>query len=206
MGSRIMHLVIANRIADSLSIKDKTPFLLGSIAPDAVSSKDSSHFFAGEVQDFSRNVDYKGFIHKYRSQAEDLYVLGYFTHLIADDIWLKGFNLPWLKNRMDADAELYKLYHNDFRILNGKLLEHYGYTDELRRSLNYIPTLPELDEVKSKDVEKFVPYVLGDMEYDNAILDENLNVFTFNQIVGYLETSVDMGLLNMRYVKTKCNL
>ncbi|MDQ0721901.1 hypothetical protein QF049_003162 [Paenibacillus sp. W4I10] len=206
MGSRIMHLVIANRIADSLSIKDKTPFLLGSIAPDAVSSKDSSHFFAGEVQDFSRNVDYKGFIHKYRSQAEDLYVLGYFTHLIADDIWLKGFNLPWLKNRMDADAGLYKLYHNDFRILNGKLLEHYGYTDELRRSLNYIPTLSELDEVKSKDVEKFVPYVLGDMEYDNAILNEDLNVFTFNQIVGYLETSVDMGLLNMRYVKIKYNL
>ncbi|MDR6715558.1 zinc dependent phospholipase C family protein [Paenibacillus sp. 2003] len=206
MGSRIMHLIIANRIADSLSIKDKTPFLLGSIAPDAVSSKDSSHFFAGEVQDFSRNVDYKGFIHKYRSQAEDLYVLGYFTHLIADDIWLKGFNLPWLKNRMDADAGLYKLYHNDFRILNVKLLKHYGYTDELRRSLNYISTLPELDEVKSKDVEKFVPYVLGDMEYDNAILDENLNVFTFNQIVGYLETSVDMGLLNMRYVKTKYNL
>ncbi|QOS77650.1 zinc dependent phospholipase C family protein [Paenibacillus sp. JNUCC31] len=206
MGSRIMHLVIANRIADSLSIKDKIPFLLGSIAPDAVSSKDSSHFFAGEVQDFSRNVDYKGFIHKYSSQAEDLYVLGYFTHLIADDIWLKGFNLPWLKNRMDADAGLYKLYHNDFRILNGKLLEHYGYTDELRRSLNYTPTLPELDEVKSKDVEKFVPYVLGDMEYDNAILNENLNVFTFNQIVGYLETSVDMGLLNMRYVKIKYNL
>ncbi|HBU84353.1 MAG TPA: hypothetical protein DEF35_22305 [Paenibacillus sp.] len=31
-------------------------------------------------------------------------------------------------------------------------------------------------------------------------------VFTFNQIVGYLETSVDMGLLNMRYVKIKYNL
>lgn len=28
MGSRIMHLLIANRIADSLSIKDKTPFYL----------------------------------------------------------------------------------------------------------------------------------------------------------------------------------
>ncbi|MFS0870376.1 zinc dependent phospholipase C family protein [Paenibacillus xylanilyticus] len=206
MGSRIMHLVIANRIADSLSIKDKTSFLLGGIAPDAVSSKDSSHFFAGEVQDYSRNVDYKGFIHKYRSQAEDLYVLGYFTHLIADDIWLKGFNLPWLKNRMDADAGLYKLYHDDFRMLNGKLLEHYGYTDELRRSLKYFPTIPELDEVKPKDVGNFVPYVLGDMDYDNEILNENLNVFTFNQIVGYLETSVDMGLLNMRYIKIKYNL
>ncbi|MGG3307825.1 zinc dependent phospholipase C family protein [Paenibacillus lautus] len=206
MGSRIMHLIIANRIADCLLIEDKTLFLYGSIAPDAVSSKDSSHFFAGEVQDYSRNVDYKGFLHKYRSRVEDLYMLGYFTHLIADDIWLKGFNLPWLRNRMEADEGLYKQYHNDFRLLNGKLLEHYGYTDELRRRLNYIPTIPDLEEVKSKDIERLVPYVLDDMDYDKEILNENLNVFTFNQIIGYLETSVDMGILNIRYIKIKYNL
>lgn len=158
------------------------------------------------MQDYSRNVDYKGFLHKYRSRVEDLYTLGYFTHLIADDIWLKGFNLPWLRNRMEADEGLYKQYHNDFRLLNGKLLEHYGYTDELRRRLNYIPTIPDLEEVKSKDIERLVPYVLDDMDYDKEILNENLNVFTFNQIIGYLETSVDMGILNIRYIKIKYNL
>lgn len=42
-----MHLVIANRIADDLSIKDKTSFLLGGIAADAVSPKDLSHFYKG---------------------------------------------------------------------------------------------------------------------------------------------------------------
>lgn len=61
MGSRIMHLVIANRIAECLSIADRTPFLLGGIAPDAVSPKDLSHFFKGEVQDYSRYIDYKDF-------------------------------------------------------------------------------------------------------------------------------------------------
>lgn len=206
MGSRIMHLIIANRIADCLSIEDKTPFLIGSIAPDAVSSKDSSHFFAGEVQDYSRHVDYKGFLHKYRSQVENLYVLGYFTHLIADDIWLKGFNLPWLRNRMEADKGLYKLYHNDFKLLNGKLLEYYGYTDELRERLNHIPAILDLEEVKSRDVKRFIPYALDDMDYDNEILNENLNVFTFNQIIGYLETSVDMGIMNIRYLKIKYDL
>jgi hypothetical protein len=39
MGSRIMHLIIANQIADQLSIKDKPTFLLGGIVPDAVSPK-----------------------------------------------------------------------------------------------------------------------------------------------------------------------
>jgi len=198
LGSRIMHLVIANRITESLLIEDRTSFLLGGIAADAVSTKDLSHFFRGEVQDYSRSVDYKGFLHKYSSQVENLYILGYFTHLIADDIWLKGFYLPWLKNRMEENKEIPNLYHNDFRLLNGKLLEHYGFTNELRKMLSNIPTILDLEEVKSEDVEKFVPYVLGDMEYDKEVINENLDVFTFNQIVGYIETSVEMGLLNIK--------
>ncbi|MGP4081015.1 zinc dependent phospholipase C family protein [Pseudalkalibacillus sp. R45] len=203
MGSRIMHSIIGNKIAEALSIEDKTSFLVGCVAPDAVFSheeKNLSHFFAGEVQDYSRRVDYKGFLHKYSSQvkSKDYYILGYCAHLIADDIWLRGFNLSWLRNRMDADEGLYKLYHNDFRLLNGKLLEYYGFTNELIKTFRHFPAILDLEEVKSKDVEKFVPYVLGDMEYDKDVFNAKLNVFTFNQIVGYIETSVEVGLLKMR--------
>jgi hypothetical protein len=213
MGSRIMHLIIGNKIADLLSIEDKKSFLLGSVAPDAVFSneeKNLSHFFIGEVQDYSRSVDYNVFLHKYSSEFENKnhhYIMGYYTHLIADDIWLRGFYLSWLKNRMDADEGLNKLYHNDFRLLNGKLLEYYGFTDELRKILSsHFSSIVELEEVNSKEVEKFVPYVLGDMEYDKAALNDKLNVFTFNQIVGYIETSVDVGLLNIKPVLSYVNV
>ncbi|CAG7609807.1 hypothetical protein PAESOLCIP111_01208 [Paenibacillus solanacearum] len=198
MGSRIMHLIIANRIAERLSIEDRAPFLLGSIAPDAVTTKNESHFFIGEHQDYSRSVDYKGFLNKYSSKADSLYIMGYYTHLIADEIWLKGFYLPWLRNRMDNDKEMQRLYYNDFRLLNGKLLEHYGFRDELRRTLHYIPTIIDLQEVKSKEVEAFIPYVLGDMEYEKEDVNQKLNVFMFDQIVGYIETSVNMGLLCLK--------
>jgi hypothetical protein len=203
-----MHSIIGYKIAEALSIEDKTSFLLGNVAPDAVFSheeKNSSHYFIGDVHDYSRSVDYKGFLHKYRSQVEskNYYVLGYCTHLIADDIWLRGFNLSWLKNRMDADEGLYKLYHNDFQLLNGKLLEHYGITKELRTTFSHSPALIDLDVVQSKDVEKFVPYVLGDMEYEKKVIDENLNVFTFNQIVGYIETSVELGALKLKPILTQ---
>lgn len=198
MGSRIMHVIIANKIADSLSIKDKTPFLLGGIAPDAVSNKDSSHFFTGDAQDFSRSVDYEVFLDKYRSQAENHYVLGYYTHLIADEIWLKGFYLPWLKNRMAANKEILTNYHNDFRLLNGKLIEHYGYKEELIRVVKFHPAIIDLQEVQSKDVEEFVPYVLDDMEYNVEVINEKLQVFTFNQIIGYIETSVEIGFLKIK--------
>jgi hypothetical protein len=201
LGSRIMHSIIGKKIAEALSIKDKTSFLLGSIAPDAVflhEEKNLSHFFIGEVQEHSRSVDYKGFLRKYSSQADHPYILGYCAHLIADDIWLRGFYLSWLRNRMDADEELYKLYHNDFRLLNGKLMEHYGLTDELRQTFSHLPAIINLEEVTAEDVEKFIPYVLGDMEYDKEVLNEKLHVFTFDQIIGYIETCVEVGILKIK--------
>ena len=210
MGSRIMHAIIGNKIATSLSIegKDRTSFLLGSIAPDAVFTHDEknvSHFIVGEVKDYTRRVDYKGFLKKYATEVEkkDPYVLGYCTHLIADDIWLRGFNLSWLRNRMDADEGLYKLYHQDFQLLNRKLIEYYGLTVELSEAFSDYHAMIDLEEVNSKEVEKFVPYVLEDMDYDKVIVNEKLNVFTFNQIIGYLETSVNVGLINIRPLLTK---
>ncbi len=193
-----MHLIITNRIAESKLIEDRTSFLLGGIAADAVSTKDLTHFFKGDVQDYTRSIDYKGFLHKYKSQIEDLYILGYFTHLIADDIWLKGFYLPWLRNRMEENNEILHLYHNDFRLLNGKLLEYYGLKNDLSRRLSKFPTILDLEEVKSEEVKNFLPFLLNEMEYDKEVLNEKLDVFTFNQIIGYIETSVNMGLLNIK--------
>ncbi|RLQ89985.1 hydrolase [Falsibacillus albus] len=198
MGSRIMHLIIGNKIAQSLSIEDKSSFLLGSIAPDAVSNKNASHFFIGDVRDYSRSVDAKGFLYKYREHELNPYVLGYYAHLIADDIWLRGFNLSWLKNRMDADEGLYGRYHQDFQLLNGKLLDYYRFTEELKEALSHFSEIIDFEEVKRGDVEEFVPYALGDMEYDQSAIKEELNVFTFNQIIGYIETSVELGIMKIK--------
>lgn len=203
VGSRIMHSIIGYKIAEALSIKEKSKFLLGSIAPDAVfqlEDKNFSHYFIGDVKDNTRTVDYEGFLNKHRSQEKDPYILGYYTHLIADDVWLRGFNLSWLRNRMEADKGLYELYHNDFRLLNGKLLEHYSLTDKLKELFSHSPTVFDLEFITAKGVEKLVPYVLGDMEYESDVLQEKLNVFTFNQIIGYIETSVDLGVLRMTQI------
>jgi hypothetical protein len=202
MGSRIMHLIIANKIAECLQIEDRPSFLYGSVAPDAVSTKDTSHFFEGEIQNYTRYIDYKGFLNKYSTHKESAYIVGYFTHLIADDIWLKGFNLPWFRNRMEADKELYNLHHNDFRLLNGKLLEYYGFRDELRMMLSYPTTIIELDEVKSKDVEAFIPYVLDDMEYNKEAINEQLNIYRFIQIIGYIETATELGIVTLKTIHT----
>lgn len=199
MGSRIMHLIIGNKIAERLKIEDRTAFLLGSIAPDAVHSKDKdeSHFFKGEHRDFTRYIDYYGFLEKYKACSNQLYVLGYFVHLIADDQWLKGFYMPWLKNRMENDSGLYALYHNDFRLLNGKLLEYYGCVDEMRELISNPRAVMDLDEVKSENVSELVPHVLGDLDYDKKELNDPLQVFRFIQIEGYIETAVNVGIMHL---------
>ena len=147
LGSRIMHLIIADRIAERLSIKDRTAFLLGGIAPDAINSKDQSHFFRGDQSDYSRHIDYQEFLNKYSSIKDSPYILGYYTHLIADDLWLQGFYVPWLKNRIESDDTIAKAYHNDFSLLNGKLLKYYGYNDEFGELLNMTSEVINLEEV-----------------------------------------------------------
>src|SRR5690554_6448788 len=109
MGSRIMHLIIASEIAKKLSVTERKAFLLGGIAPDAVSPKELSHFFEGNHNDFSRRISYEKFYKKYSKYDHSDYILGYYTHLIADDLWLKGFYLPWLKNRL-VDKAVFDRY------------------------------------------------------------------------------------------------
>ncbi|WP_010095518.1 zinc dependent phospholipase C family protein [Ornithinibacillus scapharcae] len=194
MGSRIMHVIIANKIAENISIADKGEFLIGGVAPDATNPKDASHFFIGDHNDFTRSIDYEGFLKKYQHSA---YVMGYYTHLIADYVWLHGFYHGWLKNRMSVDETLYQKYHQDFRLLNGKLLDHYRIDERILESVN-IANIHDLEEVSAEEVKAFIPYVIGDMNYSKKDLETDLGVFTFQQIIGYLETSAEMGIAKIK--------
>lgn len=201
MGSRVMHLIIANRIAEQCSITDKISFLLGGVAPDAVSPKEASHFFAGYHDDYSRRIDYHQFIDKYSSRKHSDFILGYYTHLIADDIWLKGFYLPWLKNRLEKDKKVAERYHADFRLLNGKLLEYYNYKSDFRSIFPEKIEIEEVEEVKEDDILKFLPHLFQDMAYEQSSLDKILRVFTLEQILGYIETSVEQGTIRIKNLR-----
>lgn len=189
-----MHLIITNEIAKKISIMDKDLFLLGGIAPDAVTPKEISHFFTGDLQDFSRSIDYETFLHKYSLYHPSSYILGYYSHLIADDLWLKGFFIPWLKNRIEHNQNMVNLYHNDFRLLNGKLLHYYGVDEEIidwKKSDSVI----DLEEVTKQNVIELLPLIAEDMDYHDNVLNQQLNVFSFEQIVGYIETSVEKSIM-----------
>ncbi|KAB2452146.1 zinc dependent phospholipase C family protein [Bacillus sp. CH126_4D] len=196
MGSRIMHAIIANKIAEKLCIQDKTSFILGGVAPDAVHSaeeKGASHFYAGTTKNYTRRIDFNSFFQKYRAHMDSPFLLGYYTHLIADDNWLSGFFLPWLKNRIEHDETIAPMYYNDFKLLNAKLLHHYDKEQQLSSLLNQEAHIADIEEVSKENVLEFRKYLFEDMLYPEQHLHEDLQVFTFNQIVGYIETAIEKG-------------
>ncbi|MEK3995298.1 hypothetical protein MKY29_11125 [Psychrobacillus sp. FSL K6-2365] len=77
-------------------------------------------------------------------------------------------------------------------------IQYYGLKNDLSRRLSKFPTILDLEEGQSEEVKNFLPFLLNEMEYDKEVLNEKLDVFTFNQIIGYIETSVNMGLLNIK--------
>lgn len=203
MGSRIMHAIIANKIAEKLCIQDKTSFILGGVAPDAVHSaeeKGTSHFYAGTTKNYTRRIDFNSFFQKYKAQMDSPFLLGYYTHLIADDNWLSGFFLPWLKNRIENDETIAPMYYNDFKLLNAKLLHHYDKEQQLFSLLNQVAHLVDIEEVSKENVLAFRKYLFEDMLYPEQHLHEDLQVFTFNQIVGYMETAIEKGTFFIKHL------
>ncbi|MDQ0899311.1 zinc dependent phospholipase C family protein [Paenibacillus sp. V4I7] len=92
----MIHFSIAYRMFDGYPNKD---FLLGSIAPDAVQFRESDksskaiahlHNSRGNYPDWSGLIDfYKAKVNIYRDDTYKMFLLGYISHIIADDLWVK---------------------------------------------------------------------------------------------------------------------
>lgn len=198
MGSRIMHLIIANQVFEKLEIRNhQKRFLLGGIAPDAAftpDSKNTSHFFEGRLDDGTRFVNYKGFIEKYQADIQDEFMLGYLTHLISDDIWMKFIYFKNdFYNRLATDPALLGRWHDDFRKLNGKLIEKYE-CGELKNKLADATLDNKVSEIDSKDLQSFTIETLNDFTYNKEDIGKELEVYTFREINDYIALATDTAL------------
>lgn len=201
MGSRIMHLIVGNEVSKRLNIKNRNLFLLGSVAADATSDKIKTHFFKGNLELFTRHVDYEAFISKYKNIQDNDFILGYYSHLITDDFWMSGFYVPWLRNRIEKTPDIQALYYNDFYLLNSKLLDYYKPQKEIQNLFDIPERLDFVEEVLVEDIIKFLEYIRDDLDYTKEELNEPLNVFTLPQIVGYLETSIEKSIYKIKQLQ-----
>lgn len=85
------------------------------------------------------------------------------------------------------------MYYNDFKLLNAQLLHHYDKEQRLFALLNQEANIVNIEEISRKNVLAFRQYIFEDMLYPEQHLHENLQVFSFDQIVGYIETAIEKG-------------
>lgn len=198
MGSRIMHLAVADQVCNELRIEERDAFLLGSIAADAAASKDDSHFYKGRLEDGTRDIDVDFFIEKYCAKLENPFVLGYLTHLVADQRWLKFFYLAWLKERLERDDSLLERYHHDFFLLNRRLIHRYG-MHHVKGILERAKARVQLDEVTRDALQEIKKDAIRDFETESE--EGELQVFTMEQIENYIEKSVRQSLDVIQRIK-----
>lgn len=189
MGSRMMHLIIADSVATELEVTDRGSIFLGAVAPDAAKDWYLGHFKA-EANDYPPGSTYEWgqFVNKYRSLLPAPYLIGYLTHLVADEVWGTRSHYTGLTARLLVDDTLHQRYQNDFRLCNAKLHAFIG-NDRIYTALSAANRVIDLEEVEGNSVLELKQDALEDFHYPVEHLQEPLDVFTFEEILEYIERS-----------------
>lgn len=187
MGSRFMHLLVADYVATELDIRDRRRMLLGSLAPDAAQSKSISHF-QGELHRYALNapLDFGKYVVKYLDRLADPFFIDYLTHLVVDDVWTMKTDFNGFESRVKEKPELYLMYHGDLWLCNAKLIEMYK-AERLHDELQSAHGIPDMDEVGQNDVIAYKLLALEDFNYPPENVIEPLKLFTLDDMVHYVE-------------------
>ncbi|MEW4427776.1 hypothetical protein AB1I68_09945 [Paenibacillus pabuli] len=194
MGSRLMHLLISDLVCKELSIKQRGDMLLGAIAPDANSEKGDTHFLGAQFKyGVNRRWEYGRFITKYKELITEPFMLGYLTHLVADEVWAMKSYFSGFEERLKKEPTLYDRYHYDFRLCNAKLNEMF-ISEGLYEALNSAVYIPIMDELDEKNVFVLKKQALEDFNYPVEHIRQEMSVFSLDEILAYMERSAYRAL------------
>lgn len=188
MASRIMHLVISNEISRRFDI-DKARFAFGNLLPDAhdntVVMKKASHFKIKGASFYSDIIlDSKLFVEKYNEFMSDDIYLGYMSHLISDDLWMRTIYRKYMLDvKHNIIVEKLDSYYSDFTKLNNHLINDF----DIEESIIY--DYVEIDEVCDENSRKVQEWVKFD--FKNRTGNLSLELFEMEDIYTFIELAVE---------------
>lgn len=188
MGSRIIHLIISKNIAKSLGLNSKR-FNFGNLLPDAHTkepgAKERSHFnIPGSKLGDGKYIDYEYFLQKYNKRIKDEVYLGYYSHLIADELWLKDvYGKYMLDENNNIKKELGVQYYRDYGVLNKMLIDKYGLKLDVEETHH-----TSIEEVDYSTVSS----LLGDLNSDfkGVSKQDKLVIFQESDIITYISKAI----------------
>lgn len=206
MASRIIHVCISQKICKDLNIEDTNRFFLGSLLPDIPSinklPKDVSHFETKlEGKDY-KTIDFQAFFNKYKEFMKDPIFLGYWTHLISDEIWLKDIYIPYIKEKTSGFSKksINKLYYADYEISNKTLIRNFQLEKDCITPINDF----KIDEITTN--LSTIKSLVKKFQRPFKHLDEgqkNMNLLTETYIDNYI---INTSTICINLLKEQLNL
>lgn len=131
MPSRMTHYCIGNEILKILSL-NRGLFTVGNLSPDAHDGSfdgvGASHYKTSYRPGIDKYpvADLGAFKAKYLAKVYDSFVLGYYCHLITDNLWTEAVYYEYLQcNEVERNIRVEKCYQ-DYFTLNSILIGQYG--------------------------------------------------------------------------------
>jgi hypothetical protein len=121
LGSRVIHYCIGKEILKRVDLDEKY-FLLGNLAPDAYNpncgGSEISHFRIHQEIMKDECVDFDKFMHKYEFAFSNHFIIGYYCHLLTDNLWLKDAYRKYGHLTKEEREPIVQLIYRDYWTLN----------------------------------------------------------------------------------------
>jgi hypothetical protein len=189
MATWIVHLRIAENLLANFPGLDESQFAVGNVAPDSGLPDEKWEKFdpPSEVLHFSRGDDrfsiscdlvfFRKYLGKMDFSADPPrfgFLLGYFTHLVTDNLWSLEIGQPTLekyKTRFDADKNFIWEVKEDWYGLDHIYVREFPYSLFRKTFLNCPYRADYLDFLPEKNIQVRVDYIREFYQRDDEKID-----------------------------------
>ena len=194
MGSRIIHFCVAIEILKRVDL-DENQFILGNLAPDAYNPNRGgsllSHFRIPEELMEYECVDLEKFKGKYSSHMSDHFVLGYYCHLITDNLWLKDAFKKYGNLGPDERSAAVKLVYSDYLVLNTILIDRFKLVYR-----NFKPSVAlHIDEIEYDFLNALVENLRSD--FNRKAISTSLIELNLYEILDFIKAAANECVRNI---------
>lgn len=191
----MIHLAIAQKISKEFNL-NKAKFNFGNLLPDLYQEdrgKDISHYriikesYEESKSDVYKYYDYESFLLNYKEQMDNEIYLGYYCHLITDELWIQKIYIKYMRDENRKKRyDMQKSYYEDYFKINQKIKGKYNLRNEIEidtYEIEYIDKekvntlLKHLEEdFETKDEKSAL--VLLDLEEVFSFIDETSHIIS----------------------------
>lgn len=191
MPSRMIHYLVAERVAQEVPIQNRNRFKIGSLCPDMSWRQDDSklrtHY--SDVVGEKKGINWYRFVHTYKEQMrkDDLY-LGVLCHLMTDGIWFHEVMESQVRSVVQSKAERQQRYqfgYSDFHRLNYILKEEFDLKYELTEDRDI-----ELDGLHPEFYDDVIGALYADFFEEPPATKEELTVYPYDLSVTCIELCI----------------